>query len=103
METKDVRSATRIGSDDLSSTLFLQIFAAADYYTMNKTLMENVPPVYVDIILDPFILNLLPRSLLPTVAYITLLAIGSWYLSAYISKWLRQLASKNVEAEKKGK
>jgi hypothetical protein len=81
--------------------LFLQIFAAADYYTTNKTLMDNVPPVYVDIILDPFIFNVLPRSLLPTVAYIILLAIGGWYISGYISKWLHQLAREPAEASKK--
>ncbi|EPE36269.1 hypothetical protein GLAREA_05607 [Glarea lozoyensis ATCC 20868] len=97
------RSSFRRGSDDLSSTLFLQIFAAADYYTTNKTLMKDVPPVYVDIILDPFIFNVLPRSLLPTVAYIILLAIGSWYISAYISKWLRGLATEPSEGEKKNK
>ena len=34
---------------DLDSLLFLQVFAAADYFTTNKTLMQNVPPVNVDI------------------------------------------------------
>jgi len=63
--------------DEVSSTLFLRVFAAADYFTTNKTLMEQVPPVYVDIILDPFIFNIFPRSLVPTAAYIMLIAIGS--------------------------
>ena len=71
-----------------NSILFLQIFAAADYYSSNKTLMEHVPPVNVDIILDPFILNVLPQSLLPTVSYIIILAISSWFLSSFISAWL---------------
>lgn len=31
------------------SLLLLQVFAAADYFTTNKTLMQNVPPVNVDI------------------------------------------------------
>jgi len=73
------------------STLFLRIQAAADYYTTNTTLMTNVPPVHVDIILDPYLMNVLPRSLVPTVAYILLLAIGGWYLSKYISGWVRDL------------
>ena len=73
------------------STLFLRVQAAADYYTTTTTLMANVPPVHVDIILDPYLLNILPRSLVPTVGYILLLAIGSWYLSNYISTWLRDL------------
>ena len=49
--------------DEVSSTLFLRVFAAADYFTTNKTLMEQVPPVYVDIILDPFIFNIFPYEL----------------------------------------
>lgn len=86
--------------NNLSSILFLQVFAAADYYTTNKTLMEHVPPVYVDIILDPFIFNVFPRSLLPTAAYIILVAIGSWYLAKYISQWIRNL-SKQGDSDKK--
>jgi hypothetical protein len=82
----------RYKSNDFSARLFLQVFAAADYYTTNKSLMENVPPVYVDIILDPYIFNIFPRSLVPTGAYITLLAIGSWYLAKYINQWVQNLA-----------
>lgn len=89
--------------DDVSSALFLQIQAAADYYTTNQTLMNNVPPVFVDIILDPYIGNVLPRSLVPTVAYITLLAIGSWYLSKYISRWVQSLARDDMESRSKSK
>ena len=68
---------------------------------MNRTLMENVPPVFVDIILDPYLFNVLPRSLAPTVAYIILLAIGSWYLSKYISRWIQSLARDDIEFKKK--
>ncbi|TVY35878.1 hypothetical protein LSUB1_G004415 [Lachnellula subtilissima] len=87
--------------DDLSSTLFLQVFAAADYYTTNKTIMNNVPPVFVDIILDPFIFNVFPRSLLPTAAYIVLLAIGGWYLAKYAGSWFENLAKQDATEEKK--
>jgi hypothetical protein len=86
----------RYKSDDFSATLFLRVFAAAEYYTTNKTLMENVPAVYVDIILDPYIFNLFPRSLVPTAAYLTLLAIGSWYLAKYINRWVQNLAIHDV-------
>jgi hypothetical protein len=81
--------------------LFLQVFAAADYYTTNKTIMNNVPPVFVDIILDPFIFNVFPRSLVPTAAYIVLLAIGGWYLAKYVSSWFENLARQNSVEEKK--
>ncbi|KAF8864462.1 hypothetical protein BDZ45DRAFT_737465 [Acephala macrosclerotiorum] len=86
---------------DGSSTLFLQVFAAADYYTMNKTLMENVPPVFVDIILDPYIFNIFPRSLLPTAGYIVILAIGGWFLAKYISAYIQNVAKLDTNAEKK--
>ncbi|KAI9716920.1 MAG: hypothetical protein M1812_005069 [Candelaria pacifica] len=81
-----------------SSILFLQIFAAADYYTMNQTLMKNVPPVDVDIILDPYIWNVFPRSLVPTAGYIALLAIGSWFVSGWIWEWLSKIATVDPEA-----
>jgi hypothetical protein len=68
---------------------------------MNNTLMNHVPLVFVDIILDPYIFNVFPRSLVSTAAYIVLLAIGSWYLSKYISKWFQNLAQYNIEPEKK--
>ncbi|KAI1754689.1 hypothetical protein F4782DRAFT_456148 [Xylaria castorea] len=76
-----------------SSLLLLRIIAAADFYTTNHTLMRNAPPVLVDVILDPFILNILPCSLLPTVIYIVAVAIVSWFVGKRISSWVRQLAT----------
>ena len=87
--------------DPHSSTLLLQVFAAADYYTMNKTLMQNVPPVYVDIILDPYILNIFPQSLVPTAGYLVIIAVGSLFLSKYISSWLQDIASIDASPKKK--
>lgn len=81
------------GSERESSALFLQVLVAADYYTTNKTLMRSVPPVYVDIILDPFIFNVLPQSLVPTVGYIIIIAMLSWFIAHRISSWLRNVAT----------
>lgn len=64
-----------------SSLLLLRIAAAADYFTTNATLMATPEPVLVDIILDPFLGNVLPRSLLPTVGYVIVVALGSWVLA----------------------
>ncbi|KAM0797577.1 hypothetical protein BDR22DRAFT_436341 [Usnea florida] len=75
----------------LNSLLFLHVFAAAEYFTTNKTLMQNVPPVNVDIILDPFLFNILPRSLLPTGVYLIILAVFAWYLSGFIWRALHQI------------
>jgi hypothetical protein len=84
-----------------SSMLFLHVLAAADYYTMNETLMEEVPPVFVDIILDPYILNVFPRSLIPTASYIIILAVGSWFFSKHISNWTSAIAKNEAGSEKK--
>ncbi|KAI1431793.1 hypothetical protein GGR50DRAFT_38990 [Xylaria sp. CBS 124048] len=83
------------------SVMLLRILAAADFYTTNHTLMENVPPVYVDIILDPFISNILPKSLLPTIAYITVVVVVSWFAGKRISSWIRQIAAQPAKYEKK--
>lgn len=55
--------------------------------------MSNVPPVYVDIILDPFIFNVLPQSLVPTVGYIVVVAIVSWFIAHQVSLWIRNVAT----------
>ncbi|KAF2197935.1 hypothetical protein GQ43DRAFT_434723 [Delitschia confertaspora ATCC 74209] len=71
-----------------NSLLFLRIQAAASFYTTNQTLMDDPPPVDVDIILDPFLLNIIPRSLAPTALYIAVVAVGAWFLSGAIYRWL---------------
>ncbi len=68
---------------------------------MNQTLMESVPPVYADIILDPYIFNIFPRSLVPTAGYIVILAIVSWYLSKHISRWVQNIPGADVDSQKK--
>ncbi|KAI1167249.1 hypothetical protein F5B18DRAFT_481207 [Nemania serpens] len=75
------------------SVLLLRITAAADFYTPNQTLMRNVPPTFVDIILDPFILNILPRSLLYTVTYIIAVTVVSCLASRWISSWVCLIAA----------
>ena len=77
---------------DPESILLLRIQAAASYYSSNRTLMEHPPLVDVDIILDPFILNILPRSLQSTAIYISIVSVGAWFLSGYIYRWLALVA-----------
>jgi hypothetical protein len=79
---------TADGSATAQSLLFLRVQAAASYYSTNKTLMAYPPPVDVDIILDPFVLNILPRSLGPTVIYIAVVAVAAWFISGYIYRWI---------------
>ncbi|OJI86925.1 hypothetical protein ASPTUDRAFT_501936 [Aspergillus tubingensis CBS 134.48] len=66
------------------SVLFLRIRAAADYYTTDKELMTHVPPVAVDVILDPFLGNVFPRSLVPTACYGVIVAV----VAVLVGKWV---------------
>jgi hypothetical protein len=50
--------------------------------------MQTVPPVAVDVILDPYILNVFPKSLTPTASYILLVALAAWFLSGWVSRLL---------------
>lgn len=93
----------------MESLLYLRVQAAASYYSTNRTLMGFPPPVDVDIstsnienerpykltwtVLDPFLLNIFPRSLGPVAIYITAVAIGAWFLSGYIYRWLLSVVS----------
>ncbi|KAI0112031.1 hypothetical protein GGR51DRAFT_557212 [Nemania sp. FL0031] len=93
MEHNVALSSQRLELGVKESILLLRIVVAADFYTTNHTLMKNIPPVFVDIILDPFILNVLPRSLLYTVTYIILVTIVSWFTGKWISSWVCLIAA----------
>lgn len=80
-------------SERQSSVLFLRISAAAEYFTLDNSLMDQPDPVLADLILDPFLFNLLPRTLAPTVAYVLFVALVSWALATkVIMPWLTALA-----------
>ena len=81
------------------TTLLLQVRASADYFTTNKTLMLHPEPVKVEIILDPYLLSIFPTSLLPTAVYLIALAIGGWYLSGRIWKFLQPNSASKAHVE----
>lgn len=88
----DSKAAGESGKEHLSSVLFLRIDAAADYFTTNRELMRRPEPVLADVILDPFVMNVLPRTLVPTVGYVVLVAALSWVLaSRVLMPWVRGL------------
>jgi hypothetical protein len=76
-------------SGSRESLLFLHVRAAADFFTTNKELMSNPPPVNLDIILDPYVFNIFPKSLGPTAAYIGVLAVVAWLISGFVWRFLR--------------
>lgn len=76
------------------------MLAAADYFTDNAELMMNPPSVLVDLILDPFLLNVLPRSLLPTSGYIVVVAIVTWIVARWTASYLGSITRPQDPAKK---
>lgn len=60
---------------ETESVLLLRIHTAADYFTLNTNLMQRVPPVVADVILDPYLGNIFPRSLVPTAGWVVLVCV----------------------------
>ncbi|KAL4797438.1 hypothetical protein BDV19DRAFT_358785 [Aspergillus venezuelensis] len=80
------------------SVVLLRISAAADYFSLDKELMQNVPPVLADIILDPFLMNVFPRSLVPTAEWILVVA----GFAVVIARWIaREFAGVVASADDK--
>lgn len=75
-----------------SSLLFLRIVAAADYFTDDTRLMSDPPPVLVDLILDPFLFNILPQSLLRTVGFVAVVVVVSLLAARWIATSLQSTA-----------
>ncbi|KAM0474796.1 hypothetical protein ACHAPX_007317 [Trichoderma viride] len=76
-----------------SSVLLLRVLAAADYFSHHSSLMKDPPPVLVDLILDPYLYNVLPQSLVPTVGYIIVVSIVSWFVARWVSNSLVSVAT----------
>ncbi|EEP79240.1 predicted protein [Uncinocarpus reesii 1704] len=88
-------------------TLFLAVDAAADYFTLNQTLMESVPPVAVDIILDAYLMNIFPRSLIPTAVYVACVVVVAWRACRFVQSLVNGIISSGsiteISAEQKSK
>jgi hypothetical protein len=76
-----------------SSALLLRILSSADYFTDDVDLMRNVPLVHVDIILDPYFLNVLPQSLVPTTGYLAIIATLSYFIAGRIASSLHEISN----------
>lgn len=65
--------------------------------------MLRPEPVLADVILDPFLLNVLPRTLLPTVGYIVFVAAASWVLATrFLMPWVRGLMVEDGDSGQHG-
>ncbi|KAM0358988.1 hypothetical protein HYE67_008578 [Fusarium culmorum] len=86
-----------------ASLLLLQIKASADYFTNDEALMKDPPAVLVDLILDPYLFNIVPRSLVPTAGYIVVLAVVSWFIARSVASRLQAIAITADSSDKKKK
>ncbi|KAG0132160.1 hypothetical protein HOY82DRAFT_558244 [Tuber indicum] len=75
------------------SVLYLDIRAKAGYYTHEKRRMETPDPVEVEITVDPFVLNVLPESLLPIAVMVILTTLSAFWTSGRVYSALRDIAS----------
>ncbi|KAF5670990.1 hypothetical protein FHETE_4246 [Fusarium heterosporum] len=89
--------------DREASLLLLHIKASADYFTDDMALMEKPPPVLVDLILDPYLLNVVPRSLVPTAGYIVLISLVAWFAATSIAAKLQTIAATDNAVNKKNR
>lgn len=62
--------------------------AAADYFSADQALMRDVPPVLVDLILDPFLWNIFPRSLVPTAGWIAVVSVVALVVARWVAREL---------------
>lgn len=68
--------------------------------------MDNVPPVAVDLILDPFLWNVFPRSLVPTAGWILVVAAVAFVIARWVAAEIGRVmndARKLQTLEKQGK
>ncbi len=84
-----------------ASVLLLHVHAAADYFSADKALMENPPPVLVDLILDPYWHNAIPHSLLLTLGYVVMVAISSVFVARHVVRLLTAIGLSDTLAAKK--
>ena len=106
-----VKGPGKAGAQDPAPTkdsvLFLRVRAAADYFTTDEALMRDVPPVAVDVILDPFLGNVFPRSLLPTAGWIVVVSVIAFFVARWVAAELKRVVedarrAREVLEDKKG-
>ncbi|KAJ5141180.1 hypothetical protein N7476_009075 [Penicillium atrosanguineum] len=102
------KKGTQDPAPTMDSVLFLRVRAAADYFSPDEALMRDVPPVAVDLILDPFLWNVFPRSLVPTAGWIGVVAVVAIVVARWVAKELGRVvndakAERALQEAKKGK
>ncbi|KAL4802748.1 hypothetical protein BDV18DRAFT_60655 [Aspergillus unguis] len=86
LTSKNQRGGSANTDTSSDSVLLLRISAAADYFSLDQTLMENVPPVLADVILDPFLGNVFPKSLVPTACWIGVVSCLAIVIARFVAR-----------------
>ncbi|KAF5574438.1 hypothetical protein FPCIR_13596 [Fusarium pseudocircinatum] len=89
------------GREREASVLLLQIKSSADYFTSDAALMKDPSRVHVDLILDPYLYGIVPRSLIPAAGYLVLVGAVAWFVSKSIASKLQTIAVTADGANKK--
>ncbi|KLP09430.1 uncharacterized protein LW94_10452 [Fusarium fujikuroi] len=89
------------GREREASVLLLQIKSSADYFTNDAALMKDPSPVHVDLILDPYLYGIVPRSLVPAAGYLVLVGAVAWFVSRSIASRLQTITVTTDGANKK--
>ncbi|KAL5596528.1 hypothetical protein BROUX41_006753 [Berkeleyomyces rouxiae] len=85
-----------------ASVILLRIAAAASYVSSQPQPQSAAPAVSVDVILDPFVAyGLLPRSLVPAVAYVLAGVPVAWLLARALAAWVAHCAAAGPEERAK--
>lgn len=95
-----LRTHTGRQNADVKQSYVLDILSSPDYVLLpsselspTNTSAQLPVKIPVDVILDPYLLNAIPRSLLPTIAYLLLLVMPlAWCLSGFADSVLKAFA-----------
>lgn len=94
-------ASSKDAKERTASLLLLRVHAAADYFSHHPELMRNPPPVLVDLILDPYLFNVVPESLLLTAGYIVLVAVATLSLARWVANRMTVIATTDEPVSKK--
>jgi hypothetical protein len=61
--------------------------------------MKSVPRVPVDLVLDPYVMNVFPRSLVPTAGWIVVVAGVAWAVGGVVVRLIRGLVREVERSE----
>ena len=59
---------------------------------------DGVPAVDADVVLDPFLLNVLPRSVAGTACYLVAVAAAAWVVAGRAVSWIEGLIASTGSA-----